>query len=57
MGNFSFLEIVGLLGVLVGTVVAMLRIIAPKTETTLDDKALEIAEDVQDVVNQISTED
>ena len=57
MGEFSFLDIVGIIAVLVGTVVALLRTIAPKTANTIDDKALDIAEDVQEVVNRVSSED
>lgn len=57
MGEFSFLDIVGIIAVLVGTVVALLRTIAPKTVNTIDDKALDIAEDVQEVVNRVSSED
>ena len=54
IGNFSLLELLGVVGVIVGAVVAILRIIAPKTENTVDDKALEVAEDVQGVINRIS---
>ena len=54
IGNFSLLELIGVVGVIVGAVVAILRIIAPKTENTVDDKALEVAEDVQDVINRVS---
>jgi hypothetical protein len=54
IGNFSLLELIGVVGVVVGAVVALLRIIAPKTETTADDKALEVAEGVQNVINRVS---
>lgn len=54
IGNFSLLELIGVVSVIVGAVVAILRIIAPKTENTVDDKALEVAEDVQDVINRVS---
>jgi hypothetical protein len=57
MSEMSFLEIVGVVGLLIGTVVALLRIIAPKTKTDLDDKALRVAEEVQDVVNRVSEKD
>ena len=54
IGNFSLLELIGVVSVIVGAVVAILRIIAPKTENTVDDKALEVAEDVQVVINRVS---
>ena len=38
----------------VGAAVAVLKVIAPNTETTKDDRALEILEGVQDIVEDVA---
>lgn len=38
--------------VVLGAVIAILRIVAPKTETPKDDKALDILEKVEDIVDR-----
>ena len=44
--------IVAVAVVVVGAAVALLRIIAPKTKTAKDDKALEVLEKIEDIVDQ-----
>jgi hypothetical protein len=52
--GFSIAEIFamasGIGAILVGAVVALLRIIAPKTKSLGDDKALKVAEDLNKVL-------
>jgi len=38
--------------VVLGAVIAVLRLVAPKTETDKDDKALDILEKVEDIVKR-----
>jgi len=38
--------------IVLGAVIAVLRVVAPKTKTTKDDKALDLLEKVEDVVNK-----
>ena len=38
----------------VGAAVAVLKVIAPKTETEKDDRALDILENVQDIVEDVA---
>ena len=44
--------IVAVAVVVVGAAVALLKIIAPKTKTVKDDKALEVLEKIEDIVDQ-----
>jgi hypothetical protein len=38
--------------IVLGAVIAILRVVAPKTETDRDDKALDILEKVEDIVSR-----
>jgi len=57
---FSIAEIFGIAAavgsILVGAIVALLRVIAPKTKTLGDDKALKIAEDLNKVLGGKGTQ-
>lgn len=49
--DLSIEVIVGIAVVVVGAAVAVLKIVAPKTKTLKDDKALDVLEKVEDLID------